>query len=245
MFGHVTTLCMKGLIHTRKDSSSFYHSILLEPALCVYLAMTIHNKTRSLELIETLLKLGLCISKHQLSNLSTSMTNTVIENERNCVVLAMNLKKGVFSTASLNNIDVDTSATLLTTSLHGTAASLNQQPTTLNQAESREKNSSIQRNDKLKNLPTWYTEVKPFHLPNDITMLTSKKPVSSIRADKNTLLEDKKWLQGPSHSSWAVFHFKSREHPVCYDTSTILPILLSLLEPLSISLIFLSKLLNF
>ena len=108
MFGHVTTLCMKGLIHTRKDSSSFYNSILLEPTLCVYLAMTIHNKTRSLELIETLLKLGLCISKHRLSNLSTSMTNTVIENERNCVVLAMNLKKGVFSMASLNNIDVDT-----------------------------------------------------------------------------------------------------------------------------------------
>ena len=214
------------LIRTRKDSSSSYHSILREPALCVYLAMMIHNKTRSLELIETLSKLGLCISKHRLSNLSISMGNTLIEaNERDGVVIPMNLKKGVFSTASVDNIDVDTKATLSTTSLHGTAASLNQHPTTPNEGQSREKNSLNQRNDKLKNLPTWYIEVKPFHLPNDITMPTCEKPVSSIQVDESVLLEDKSWLRGPSQSSWAVFHSRSREHPVCNDTSAMIPIL--------------------
>ena len=74
-----------------------HDSILREPVLYVYLAMVIHNKTRSLELIEALSKLGLCISKHRLSNLSTSMGNTVIEaNERHGVVIPMNLEKGVF-----------------------------------------------------------------------------------------------------------------------------------------------------
>ena len=85
------------LIRARKDSLSSHDSILREPVLYVYLAMVIYNKTRSLELIEALSKLGLCISKHRLSNLSTSMGNTVIEgNERHGVVIPMNLEKGVF-----------------------------------------------------------------------------------------------------------------------------------------------------
>ena len=68
-------------------------------------------------------------------------------------------------------------------------------------------------------MPIWYTELKSFHLSNDITMSICKKPVSSIQAGESILLDDKKWLQDPSNSSWVVFHFKSREHFVCYDTS--------------------------
>ena len=60
-------------------------------------------------------------------------------NEREVVVIPMNLKQGVFSTASADNIDVDTKATLLTTLLNGTAAYVDHHPTALNQGESREK----------------------------------------------------------------------------------------------------------
>ena len=67
----------------------------------------IHNKTRDLALMEKLSKLGLCIFKHRVSQLSISMENAVIEaNERDSMVLPMSLKLGVFSTASLDNIDV-------------------------------------------------------------------------------------------------------------------------------------------
>ena len=66
-------------------------------------------------------------------------------NERDVVVIPMNLKQGVFSTTSADNIDVDTKATLLTTPLSGTAAYVD----ALNQGESREKKYSIQRNNKL------------------------------------------------------------------------------------------------
>ena len=45
------------LIRTWKDSSSSYHPIFREPALYVYLAMVILNKTRSLELIENIIKI--------------------------------------------------------------------------------------------------------------------------------------------------------------------------------------------
>lgn len=74
------------------------------------------------------------------------MENTLMNaNERDVVVIPMNLKQGVFSTTSADNIDVDTKATLLTTPLNGTAAYVD----ALNQGESREKKYSIQRNNKL------------------------------------------------------------------------------------------------
>ena len=72
----------------------------------------------------------------------------------NGIVFLRNFKNDVFSRASVDNIYVDTKVTLLITFLQGTAASLNQHPTTLNVGGSREKNSSIQRKDKLKKLPT-------------------------------------------------------------------------------------------
>lgn len=74
------------------------------------------------------------------------MENTLMNaNERDVVVIPMNLKQGVFSTTSADNIDVDTKATLLTTPLNGTAAYVD----ALNQGESTEKKYSIQRNNKL------------------------------------------------------------------------------------------------
>ena len=124
-------------IRTRKDSPLSNHSTQRGPPLPVYLGLMIHNKTQDLSLIEKLSKLGLCISKHRLSQFSVSMDNTVIEvNERNGVVLPMNLKLGVFSTASVDNIDVDIQSSLSTTSLHGIAVSINQPPTSNNEGQS-------------------------------------------------------------------------------------------------------------
>ena len=96
----------------------------------VYIALMIQNKTQDLALIEKLSKLGLCISQHRVSQLSISMGNTVIEaKERDGMVLPMSLKLGVFSTASVDNIDAEIQSSLSTTSLHGTAAPINQHRT--------------------------------------------------------------------------------------------------------------------
>ena len=105
----------------------------------------------------------------------------------------------------IDSIDVGTKTTLLTTSLHWTAASLNQHPTTFNQGESKAKNWPIQRNDKLRKLPTWYTKVKPFLLPTDITMSTCKKSVFSIQADESTLLVSTLQLQRVTPKSFQFF----------------------------------------
>ena len=67
------------------------------------------------------------------------MGNIVIEaSKRNGVALPMNLKLEVFSTASVDNIDVNIQSSLSTTSLHGTSASINQHRTRNCEGQSRE-----------------------------------------------------------------------------------------------------------
>ena len=70
------------IICSRKTSASIYHSVNREPPLPVYLATIIYNKTRHLSIIEKLSQLGLCFSKHRLSDISISMGNSVIKNNQ-------------------------------------------------------------------------------------------------------------------------------------------------------------------
>ena len=101
MIAFNTTIC------TQKTSTILYHSVQRKPPLPVYLAMMIYNKTGSPDLIEKLSDLGPCISKYSLSNISVSLGNTlVLTNEEVGVMVSMNLKLGLFTTASLDNINV-------------------------------------------------------------------------------------------------------------------------------------------
>ena len=87
----------------------------------------IHSKTRSLSIVSTLSKLGLCISKERHIQLSVGLGNTVVEmNEKEGIVLPTNLRRGLFSTASIDNIDIHPKSSTARTSLHGTAASIDQ-----------------------------------------------------------------------------------------------------------------------
>ena len=117
-------LAFNTAIRTRNQSLSLYHSRKREPPLPVYLAQMVHTKTRNLSIIRNLSKLGLCISKDRFAHVSVCMGNAVIEiNEQEGHVLPTNLRKGLFSTASVDNIDIETKSSTAFTSLHGTAAS--------------------------------------------------------------------------------------------------------------------------
>ena len=161
MIAFNTTIC------TQKTSTILYHSVQREPPLPVYLAMMIHNKTRNFDLIEKLSNLGLCISKYSLSNISVSLGNALLStNEEVGVMLSMNLKLGLFTTASLDNINFQIKSSMSTTCLHGTAASLNQYPSHQNQGKCREQVEIQIKKVLLHMLPDWYSNVPPFHLPN-------------------------------------------------------------------------------
>ena len=120
-------LAFNTTIRTRNQSLSLYHSRKREPPLPVYLAQMVHTKTRNLSIIRNLSKLGLCISKDQFAHVSVCMSNAVIEmNEQEGHVLPTNHRKGLFSTASVDNEDIETKSSTAFTSLNGTAASVNQ-----------------------------------------------------------------------------------------------------------------------
>ena len=102
-------LAFNTTIRTRNQSLSLYHWREREPPLPVYLAQMVHTKTRNLSIIRNLSKLGLCISKDRFAPVSVCMGSTVIEmNKQKGHVLPTNLRKGLFSTASVDNIDIET-----------------------------------------------------------------------------------------------------------------------------------------
>ena len=78
---------------------------------------------------------------------------------------------------------------------------------------------------KLRQLPDWYTEIKLFHLPNDVSISHCTKPITSKQVEDTVLIKDGKWLQDTNSSSWAVFHSQSQPISPCQDTSVMLPIL--------------------
>ena len=167
----------------------------------------IHSKTRNLSIVKTLSKLGLCISKHRLEQISTAMGNAVIDmNEREGVVLPMSLEIGLFSTASIDNIDVSTKSSTAVTSLHGTAGSINQHVSNGNEGEARSIPESLPKDHKLKKLPDWYTEIPPAYMPSDTSIPKLKKPGFIPAVSDVDMLKDKLWLEDPDCPSWAVFH---------------------------------------
>ena len=114
---------------------------------------------------------------------------------------------GMFSTASIYNIDVEIKSSLASTSLHGTAASINQHHRDGSLGISREVFPLDDSGTKLQELPNWYTDVISFHLPKDIIVpeLIKSNPLV-ITSDK--ICMDQAWLNNKSNSSWALFHSK-------------------------------------
>ena len=154
-------------IRIRNQSSFAYYSRKREPPVAVCVAQRIHWKTRNLSMISSISKLGMCISQERFVQLSVGMGNTVTDmNEKEGVVLPTNLWKGLFSTASVDNIDVPTKSSSAVTSLHRTAASVNQHISSENQGKPRILPGILSTDVKLKHLPKWYKEVPPSHLPS-------------------------------------------------------------------------------
>lgn len=106
--------------------------------LPIYAALKIRGTTRAKSLVDTFYKLGMCISYDRLLSISTDITNTVLERyEREQVVCPSKLRKGLFTTAAVDNIDHNPSSTTCKDSSHGTAISLVQNPTTVSPGNDR------------------------------------------------------------------------------------------------------------
>ena len=131
----------------------------------------LHVKTRKRDLIDRLYALGMSISYDHVLRLLSDMANAVCEHFKETdTVCPPDLKRTVFTTAAVDNIDHNTSSTTAITSFHGTSISLIQHP---NEDGERVSNSIIKR----KNLsPAKTTCIAPLPSSNtNILPLSSQK----------------------------------------------------------------------
>ena len=122
----LSQLIMFNCINRSKESSkSLHHSKSRETPLPVYLGMMVHCQTRKRDLVDKLFHLGLSISYDRVLAISTSLANGLNEQyEEQGVVCPPALRKNLYTTAAVDNIDHNPSATKAKDSFHGTGISL-------------------------------------------------------------------------------------------------------------------------
>ena len=102
------------------------------------MGLSIFAKTRKKSLVEMLHEHGICISYDRVQEISAQLGNaTVSKYVEEGVVCPPVLRKGLFTTAVMDKIDHNASATTATTYFHGTSISMFQHPTKENKGEER------------------------------------------------------------------------------------------------------------
>lgn len=121
----------------------------------------IHAKTRSKGIVDKLYDLGISISYSRVVELSTSLGNEILHQyEQEGVVCPPTLKKSVFTTSALDNIDHNPSSTTSEGSFHGTGISLFQHITKDNPGLEQDRRPKLTKSSKLAGLPEVYANVK-------------------------------------------------------------------------------------
>ena len=158
-----------------EKSTTTRHNISKKTPLPMYLALVIHAETRKKTLVD---KLGHCISYDRLMQISAEMGNSVCAQfEKEGVVCPLSMRKSLFTTGSVDNIDHDTSSRTAKDSFHGTAISLTQHPSVDWLGIERGQvllDSDVPKMRTVTNLPDSYTSINP-------VMVRSKKDVLFLK----------------------------------------------------------------
>ena len=115
------------------------HSKDRETPFAVYIGMSVFAATRKKTLIDKLHENGLSISYDRVLQISAQLGEAVIaQYVEDGVVCPPVMRKQVFTTSAVDNIDHNPTATTAQTSFHGTSMSLFQHPCSENPGEERE-----------------------------------------------------------------------------------------------------------
>ena len=107
-----------------------YHSRDKDAPLPVYVGLLIHGRTRKRELVDTFYQLGLSISYDRVLDISASIAKeATAQYETDGVVCPFNLRKNLFTTAAIDNIDHNPTSNSARESFHGTGISMFQNRT--------------------------------------------------------------------------------------------------------------------
>ena len=136
-----------------------------ETPLSIYVGLVLHAETRKKKLVDKFYRLGLSISYDRVMQISADLGNSICAQfEEEGVVYPSKLKRFLFTTANVDNIDHNPSARTAKDSFHGTAVSLTQHPSTDREGIARGRVVIIPESPKKKtltDLPESYTDVQP------------------------------------------------------------------------------------
>lgn len=152
--------------HRRSDTAGLTrHSLDRETPLPLYLAMKVHAVTRSKNLIDAMFNLGLCVSYDRFLQVTSDIANGVCQQFTvDDIVCPSKMRRGLFTTAAVDNIDYNPSSATAKDSFHGTGISLMQLPTHQFAGHDRGVlviNHSSSSSKSVAPLPTKYTSVPP------------------------------------------------------------------------------------
>ena len=220
----------------KEGAPTHRHSKDRETPFPVYIGLSVYTQTRQRTLVEKLNEHGISISYDRVLEISAQLGDaTVSKYVEDGVVCPPVLRKGLFTTSAMDNIDHNPTATTATTSFHGTSISVFQHPT--KESKGEERGQLKCREQKVKTvpeLPDSFTNVWP-------AFFNKKKPSppkeSVVLVDTSSLLKPQlameyEWLDkvtltdGPVDVTWSAHHASQRRgKPFEVSISSLLPLL--------------------
>ena len=198
----------------------------------------LHAETRKRGLVDKLFSLGLSISYERVLCLSAQMGNSVCQLYHiEQVVCPPTLRGNVFTTAAVDNIDHNPSATTAKISFHGTGISLLQHPTCADEGVDR--SIALTGRDTgsktVEPLPEYYTDVRPVASSVKGQTIPATSVTSLRRHNFEQHIEDEyMWLENTrsvlkgnveacENTSWAAYHAMHQDpkQPVITPTSLL------------------------
>lgn len=223
----------------KEGSHTHRHSKNRETPFAVYIGMCLFAKTRKRQLIDMLHENGISISYDRVLEISAHLGESVVtQYVSDGVVCPPTLKKKLFTTAAVDNIDHNPTATTAKTSFHGTSVSLFQHPDMEYAGEERQmlKVDSKMKRKTVPELPESFTNVHPAYIsgkPNPpSTVITPFPAPNSIQTH---LKEEYAWLEDVSlvqdiddavNITWSAHHASlKRSKSFGVSISSLLPLL--------------------
>lgn len=196
-------LIFNSVKHVRSGASNaIRHDKSRETPLTTSTALVVHAETRKKTLVDKFYKLGLCISYDRLMQISADLGNKCCKlYEKEGVVCPPKLRKNIFTTGQVDNIDHNPSSRTAKNSFHGTAISLTQHPSLDSQGEEREQvpqDNTPTKSKVVNSLPEFYTTVTPVTDEGKKDLFCPKvtgsfKPKQDLI--NKSIKEEEKWLK--------------------------------------------------
>ena len=228
-------------VRRRDGSTGTHHNKSRETPLAIYLGMMIHGHTRKRELVDTLFHLGLSISYDRVLDISMNTAISAAQQyESEGVVCPLILRKNLFTTAAIDNLDHNPSSTTSQGAFHGTGISIFQNRAAESDGIIRHK-SEMQtelHGKQIPPLPESYTMLTPVTVKKDPIIPPTEGALTCDGALVGAAMEEEqKWqsntrrlisetvqtVQDPI--SWAAYHSIAQEpHKFEVTIGSLLPL---------------------